>query len=108
MKICSVSMKEINTVSKIVKVDATKKQIISILKKLDWELEYYKKYYFTYETIYDDAGYTIGDVMIAVYPSNKSFKIEIDKRDYPKGHSFEADSDLERYVEDLKEEIENK
>ena len=47
---------------------------------MDWKLEYYKKYYFTYETIYDDSGYIIGDVMIAVYPSNNSFRIEIDKK----------------------------
>lgn len=100
-------MKKNTNVSKIIKVNATKRQIVSTLKKLDWELEYYKKYYFTYETIYDDSGYIIGDVMVAVYPLNKSFKIEIDKNEYPKGHSFE-DSDLERYVSYLKEKIENK
>ena len=44
--------------------------------------------------------------MIAVYPSNNSFRIEIDKREYPKGYSFEY-SDLERYVSYLKEKIEN-
>lgn len=99
-------MKKNTNVSRIVKVNATKSQIVSALKKLDWKLEYYKKYYFTYETIYDDSGYIIGDVMIAVYPSNNSFRIEIDKREYPKGYSFEY-SDLERYVSYLKEKIEN-
>jgi hypothetical protein len=103
-----IKMKENNIISKTVKVDATKRQIVSALKNLDWTLEYGKKYYFTYETKYDDAGYYMGDVMIAIYPANKSFKIEINKDEYPIGDLFEAKNDLERYAEDLKREIERK
>lgn len=94
--------------SKIIKVNATKKEIISVLKRLDWELGYGNKFYYVNESIYDDADYIIAEATIAVYPKNGSFKITVDKRDYPKGYMWEAKYDLERYAGFLKEEIAKK
>jgi hypothetical protein len=94
--------------SKIVKVDATKEKIISVLKKLTWELGYNNKYFFTLEPVYDDKDYTIGYVAIAVYPGNNFFEIKIDKRDYPKGHVWEAKLDLDNNIAFLKEKITEK
>lgn len=98
-------MKKNTNVPKIIKVNATKDQIIAVLEKLDWEIGYDSKFYYINEPVYDDSDYVIGEATIAVYPQKNSFKITVDKKDYPKGHMWEAKYDLDRYIEYLSEEI---
>lgn len=99
-------MEKDTNISKIVKVKATKEEIDSALKDLEWEGRdnYGKHYYIMTEPI--DGDFQIGEYVVAVYPLENSFKVEIDKRDYPRGKTWEAKIDLDDNASFIKDAIE--